>query len=349
MSSDETPIGACVDGMRKAREQIARVIVGQDEVVDLALVALLCEGHVLFEGVPGLGKTLLVRTLADTLMMAFSRVQFTPDLMPADIVGATMISEGDGAGIGLRFEPGPIFANVLLADEINRASPKTQSALLQGMQERSVTVRGRSYPLPRPFLVLATQNPLEMEGTYPLPEAQIDRFLFKVQIGHPDRAELVRILERTVGGEEAVAEPVMRREDVAALQRAVREIVAPPRLLDLASRIVLGTRPDRPESTDRVRRYVRYGSGPRGAQAMILAAKARALMDGRFNATSEDLSSCMIPSLRHRIALGFEGQSEGVAVEDLLAEVAREALASYQPGEAVAAGGGRPAPAEGAS
>jgi MoxR-like ATPase len=325
MSKDELPIAACIDGMAKAREQIAHVIVGQKEVIDTALVALLCEGHVLFEGVPGLGKTLLVRTMADTLMMSFSRIQFTPDLMPSDVVGATMISQGEGHDIGLRFEPGPVFANIVLADEINRASPKTQSALLQAMQEKTVTVRGRSYPLPRPFLVLATQNPLEMEGTYPLPEAQVDRFLFKVIVEHPDHDELVRILERTVGPSEARAEAVMRETDVAALQRAVREVVVPRPLMEFASRIVLATQPERPDSPQSVRRFVRYGAGPRGAQALVLAAKAEALLEGRYHATTEDLERCMMPALRHRIALNFEGQSEAVKVEDLIADAVEAA------------------------
>jgi MoxR-like ATPase len=330
MNNEEMPIAACIDGMARAREEIARIIVGQDEVIDLALVALLCEGHVLFEGVPGLGKTLIVRTLADSLMMRFSRIQFTPDLMPSDVVGATMIAQGEGSDLGLRFEPGPVFSNIVLADEINRASPKTQSALLQAMQERQVTVRGRSYPLPRPFLVLATQNPLEMEGTYPLPEAQVDRFLFKIIVGHPGQEDLVRILERTSGQAEAPAQAVMREADVLALQRATRDVVAPWDLMDAAARIVLGTQPERPGSPERVKRFVRYGAGPRGAQALILAAKARALLAGRYNASMADMESVLIPALRHRMALNFEGQSEGVSVEELINDAvaaAREALA----------------------
>jgi MoxR-like ATPase len=346
MSKDEMPIAACVDGMAKAREQISRVIVGQDEVVETALVALVCEGHVLFEGVPGLGKTLLVRTIADTLMMSFSRIQFTPDLMPSDVVGATMISQGEGSEIGLRFEPGPVFANVVLADEINRASPKTQSALLQAMQERAVTVRGRTYPLPRPFMVLATQNPLEMEGTYPLPEAQVDRFLFKVIVEHPGHEDLVRILERTVGPGEAQAEAVMREADVAALQKAARDVVAPQALLELASRIVLGTQPGRPDSPEAVRSFVRYGAGPRGAQALVLASKARALLEGRYNATTADLERCLLPALRHRVALNFEGQSEGVRVEDLIGEAVRAAKAARSFDEAVVGAVGRGPAAE---
>jgi MoxR-like ATPase len=334
--NEELPIATCVDGLVKARAEIAKVIVGQDEAIDLALIALLCEGHVLFEGVPGIGKTLIVRSIADALMLRFSRVQFTPDLMPSDVVGATMISQGEGDGIGLRFEPGPIFSNIVLADEINRASPKTQSALLQAMQERVVTVRGRDYPLPRPFLVLATQNPLEMEGTYPLPEAQVDRFLFKVIVGHPGQEELVRILERTSGPFEARAESVMREEDLIALQRAAREVVASSDILEAAARIAIGTQPEAPLSSERVRRYARYGAGPRGAQALVLAAKARALLAGRYNATLADLESVMIPALRHRIALNFEAQGEGIRVEDLIADSARAALAAFAPDAAIA-------------
>jgi MoxR-like ATPase len=336
VSEEGMPIGACIDGIGKAREQIAGVIVGQDEVIDMSLVALLCEGHVLFEGVPGLGKTLLVRTIADTLKMSFSRVQFTPDLMPSDLVGTTMITQGERSELGLRFEPGPIFANVVLADEINRASPKTQSALLQGMQERAVTVRGQSYPLPRPFQVLATQNPLEMEGTYPLPEAQIDRFFFKIIVEQPSGEELVRILERTAGAYQPAASPVMREVDVTALQRAVREVVATPSLMEFTSRIVLGTQPERPGSPRSVKRFVRYGAGPRGAQALLLAAKAKALLAGRFNASPTDLEACLMPALRHRLALNFEGQSEGVRVEELVAEAFEAAKASFAFEEAIA-------------
>jgi MoxR-like ATPase len=339
MNDEEMPIAACVDGMARAREEIARAMVGQDEAIDLALVALLCEGHVLFEGVPGLGKTMLVRTLADTLMMRFSRLQFTPDLMPSDVVGATMISQGEGSELGLRFEPGPVFANIVLADEINRASPKTQSALLQAMQERAVTVRGRTYPLPRPFLVLATQNPLEMEGTYPLPEAQVDRFLFKIIVSQPAQDELVRILYRTSGQESSPTQAVMREADVLALQRATRDVVASPELMETAARIVIGTQPERPSSPGRVRRLARYGAGPRGAQALVLASKARALLSGRFNATLDDMDAVMLPALRHRIALNFEGQSEGIQVEDLIKDSADAARAALAFDEAIAAKG----------
>ncbi len=331
--TDQLPIAACVDGISKAREEIASVIVGQEEVIDLALIALLCEGHVLFEGVPGLGKTLLVRSLADSLQLRFSRIQFTPDLMPSDVVGSTMIVQGDE--LSLRFEPGPVFANVVLADEINRASPKTQSALLQAMQERMVTVRGQSYPLPRPFLVLATQNPLEMEGTYPLPEAQVDRFFFKLIISQPDQADLVRILDRTSGPLEAKAQAVMRETDLLLLQKAVRDVVAPADVLESAARIVIATQPGRPEAREKVKRFARYGAGPRGAQALLLAAKARALLEHRLNASLEDLKLVLFPALRHRIALNFEAQAEGVEVEALIAEAADAAFSALDSDKAI--------------
>jgi MoxR-like ATPase len=316
-----THIAGLVETMDEARKQVAKVIVGQDEVIDFAMIALLCEGHVLFEGVPGLGKTLLVRTLAEALDISFARIQFTPDLMPADVIGTTMISQSKDEAFDLKFEPGPVFANLVLADEINRASPKTQSALLEAMQERSVTVRGKRHLLPRPFQVLATQNPLEMEGTYPLPEAQIDRFFFKILVRHPDVDELVRIVDRTVGADVPSASPVMKGEDLLAIQKAVREVVVPPHLVQFAARLVLATQPERVEANPDVRRLVRFGAGPRGAQTLILAAKARALLGGRLNASMDDVMACVTPSLRHRIALNFDGQSEGVKIDSLLNDV----------------------------
>lgn len=320
MKEDTMPISTCVDGLAKAREEIGRVIVGQEEAVDLILITLLCEGHALFEGVPGLGKTMLVRALADTLQTSFSRVQFTPDLMPADIIGMTMIQGAGEGNFDLKFEPGPIFANIVLADEINRASPKTQSALLEAMQERTVTVRGRSYPLPKPFIVMATQNPLEMEGTYPLPEAQIDRFLFKITVSLPGKDDLNRILERTVGSTTPRAQAIIHEADVIALQKATREVIAPPPVMDFASSLILATQPDNPDSPARIRRYIRYGAGPRGAQSLVLAAKARALMNGRLSASIDDLEKCAMPALRHRIVLNFEGQSEGLKPESLIVD-----------------------------
>lgn len=321
-------LGALVDGLSRARQEIARVIVGQKDVVDLTLTALLCEAHILYEGVPGLGKTMLVRALADALDMRFSRIQFTPDLMPSDVLGSTFVNRSEKGDIGLDFECGPVFANLVLADEINRASPKTQSALLEAMQERSVTVRGKTYPLPRPFQVMATQNPLEMEGTYPLPEAQVDRFLLKASVPHPEREDLVAILERTSGAEQPRARPVLREEDVLALQAAVKDIVAPPVVLDLASRLVLASRPEHPSSPAKVKKFVRFGSGPRGAQALVMAAKAKALMEGRLNASTDDVLSFAGPALRHRIHLNFEAQSEGLGVDEIVKEVAFAASSS---------------------
>ncbi len=334
----ESTLESGIEALRRARAELGRVIVGQEGAIEIALAALLCEGHVLFEGVPGLGKTLLARSVASCLSLRFSKIQFTPDLMPADILGTTMITGQESSGFGLAFERGPVFANIVLADEINRASPKTQSALLEAMQERSATVRGTGYPLPRPFLVLATQNPIEMEGTYPLPEAQVDRFLFKAIVRQPEREDLVRIVERTVieGLPEIGADggPPMSGEELLGLQRALREVVVPPPLLELAARVVLSTQPERPDSPASVRRYVRFGAGPRGAQALVMAARACALMDGRPSASIADLERLYLPALRHRIALGFEGQSAGIEVDALLGELlaaAEEGLSFEDP------------------
>jgi MoxR-like ATPase len=320
MMDDGKPgLDELAEGLAKARAEVSRVIVGQEEVIDLAIIALTCEGHVLFEGVPGIGKTLLAKSLARAFALDFSRIQFTPDLLPADVLGTDIISQS-ASGVDLRFEAGPVFSNIILADEINRASPKTQSALLEAMQERMVTLRGQSRPLPRPFMVLATQNPIEMEGTYPLPEAQIDRFLFKILIGQPGRADLLEILERTLGTEVPEAGPALAPGGLPALQEAAKEIVVPGVVLDLAVRVVLATQPGRADSPERVRRYVRYGAGPRGAQALVMAAKARALLEGRPNAAVEDLERCLLPALRHRVALNYEGLSEGLSPDSLVAE-----------------------------
>ncbi len=322
MTSKAGAVAEQMEGLGRVREQIHRVIVGQEAVVDLTLLALLCEGHVLLEGVPGLGKTLLVRTLGDCLSLSFSRIQFTPDLMPADVLGTSIVGQNEGGTFDLRFERGPIFANLLLADEINRASPKTQAALLEAMQEQAVTVRGERHLLPRPFQVLATQNPLEMEGTYPLPEAQIDRFFFKILVQHPSEEELLAILDRTVGPAVPACEEVLCGKEVLALQRAVREVVVPPQVAGYAARLVLATQPERDSAPPHVRRYVRYGAGPRGAQALILAGKARALTRGRFNVSLDDVRGLVQPALRHRVALNFDGLSEEISVDDLLEEIA---------------------------
>jgi MoxR-like ATPase len=316
---DDVPL----ESLAAVRRQIATVIVGQEAVIDLALCALLIEGHVLLEGVPGLGKTMLIRSLAEALSLRFSRIQFTPDLMPADVVGSTMAVQRPAGDFELRFENGPVFANLVLADEINRASPKTQSALLEAMQERAVTVRGARHALPRPFQVLATQNPLEMEGTYPLPEAQLDRFAFKVLVAHPSHDELVDIVERTVGAAPATVSPVLDASALESLQAAVRRIVAPRQLTEFAVRLTMASQPERGDSPARVRQFVRYGAGPRATQTLVLGAKARALMKGRLHAGLEDLLDVAAPAMRHRMALNFDGLTEGLTVDTLLDDIIR--------------------------
>jgi MoxR-like ATPase len=299
------------------RDGLHQVIVGQESVIDEVLTALVAGGHVLLEGVPGLGKTLLVRTLGRVTGLAFGRVQFTPDLMPGDITGTDVFDRESGA---LRFAPGPVFTNLLLADEINRAAPRTQSALLEAMQEGTVTAGGRSYPLPRPFFVLATQNPLEMEGTYPLPEAQVDRFLFKILVPFPGDADLARIAERTAGA--PIAEPVAALAPAAleAATELAREVYVAPHVMDHAVRLVVSTHPDRTSVPD-VRRYARYGASPRGLQSIILAAKVSALRAGRWNVAFSDVEQAAYPALRHRMILRFEAGAEGISADDLIARV----------------------------
>jgi MoxR-like ATPase len=305
----------------RLREEIGKVIVGNREVVDGALTCMLVGSHALLEGVPGLGKTLLVRTLAEALSLNFSRVQFTPDLMPADILGTTMINE-DGSGKKVfEFRKGPIFANIVLADEINRATPKTQSALLEAMQEHSVTVARTTHKLEEPFLVLATQNPLESEGTYPLPEAQLDRFFFKLHVPFPNHAELHSILDRTTGEATATVEPVLQRDEILRMQRLVREVPAARHVQDYTVRLLQATHPDGPGAPDMVKKYVRFGSSPRGAQAVLLAAKIRALFEGRFAASLDDVRASAKPALRHRVLLNFEGEAEGIKTDQVLEQV----------------------------
>jgi MoxR-like ATPase len=294
------------------RQEIGKVIVGHAGIVEGTLTALIAGGHVLLEGVPGLGKTLLVRTLADALHLKFQRIQFTPDLMPADLIGTNIVLETPTGQRKFEFQPGPVFANVLLADEINRATPKTQSALLEAMQEKSVTVAGQTYPLPRPFFVLATQNPLEMEGTYPLPEAQLDRFFFKLLVHLPGADEIDTILDRTTEVEEPRAQPVLDGSQILEMARLARQVPITAPIRQYAIAVMLGTHPEHSLACATTRQFVRYGSSPRGAQAMVLAAKIRAILDQRYHVSREDIRAVAHAALRHRLILNFEGQAEGV-------------------------------------
>ncbi len=304
--------------------EIGRVIVGQHELVRLTLITLLAGGNALLEGVPGLGKTMLVRTLAQVIDVSFSRIQFTPDLMPADITGTNIVVEDEHGRRAFRFEPGPIFANLVLADEINRATPKTQSALLEAMQERTVTVAGTVHPLPKPFFVLATQNPLEMEGTYPLPEAQLDRFFFKIDVPYPSEEELVEIALRTTGATEPTPTTVADGPTILAMQRLAREVPIATPVLAYAARLIRSTHPDAPHAPEIVRRYVRYGSSPRGLQALVLAAKIVSLLDGRYNVAFEDIQRVAKPALRHRLILSFEAHAESLQPDTILDAVLEE-------------------------
>jgi MoxR-like ATPase len=314
-----------LDGARATFERLSRaiegVIVGHTEIVRAVLTALLCRGNVLLEGVPGLGKTLLVRTLASALGLRFSRIQFTPDLMPADIVGTDLITEDEGHR-RFTFSPGPVFANIVLADEINRATPKTQSALLEAMEERTVTVGSNTYTLEEPYVVLATQNPIEMEGTYPLPEAQVDRFLLKANVRFPGLDELVEITTRnTEGGGIRFPEPVASADDVLAARRVVREIPIAEGLRDYVARLVLATHPTSEHAPTRVREYVEYGASPRAAIAVVMGAKANAFLDGEVNVRPADIQALFRPSLQHRIILNFKGEAEGIGIPEVLDEV----------------------------
>ena len=301
--------------------EVGRVIVGQKDVVRSVLICILSGRHALLEGVPGLGKTMLIRSLADALELKFARIQFTPDMMPADITG-TDILEDDESGRKVKiFQPGPVFANLILADEINRATPKTQSALLEAMQEKTVTVANRTYKLEPPFFVLATQNPLEMEGTYPLPEAQLDRFMFKVNVEFPSVGEIVNILERTTGAETVLPDKVADGKQVISMGRLALNTPVASHINDYVARLVIATHPEHPTAPDMVRTYVRYGASPRGAQAIIIGAKVNALLEGRFNGSFEDVEAVAASALRHRLLLNFEGLAEGINPDTIIADL----------------------------
>jgi MoxR-like ATPase len=297
------------------------VIVGQDAVVENTLTALFSGGHVLLEGVPGLGKTLLVRTLADALDLSFNRIQFTPDLMPADIVGTNIVMETPGGRREFQFQRGPVFAHLILADEINRATPKTQSALLEAMQEHQVTAGGEVRRLAEPFFVLATQNPIDQEGTYPLPEAQLDRFFFKLLVGYPTAAELGEVLNRTTENRKETVRRVLPKDKLLELMTLIRQVPVATHVKDYAVRLVLATHPKTETAAPMANQYLRFGSSPRGAQTLLLAGKVRAITQGRFNVSFEDIEAVALPALRHRLIVNFEAEAEGVTTDQVVAEV----------------------------
>ncbi len=304
------------------RSEIGKVIVGHADIVDDVLIALFSRGHVLLEGVPGLGKTLLVRTLSSVFSLEFRRIQFTPDLMPADIIGTNIVMEDAKTGRRqFEFQKGPIFGQMILADEINRATPKTQSAMLEAMQERSVTSGGQRRRLPEPFMVLATQNPIEQEGTYPLPEAQLDRFFFKLLVPYSNREELRAILERTTSGHEPEAQMMIKADEIIQAQDLVRKVAIAEHVQDYAIRLVLSTHPGGEFAPEVTNSFVRFGSSPRGVQTLVLAGKARALLDGRYHISFGDIARSALPGLRHRILLNFEGQAEGLTSDDILNDI----------------------------
>jgi MoxR-like ATPase len=322
-SSDEQDL-ALLDRLQQAhadlKAQIARRIVGQTDIVDNLVAAVLAGGHCVLVGVPGLAKTLLIQTVSSALDLTFSRIQFTPDLMPSDITGTELLEEDHGTGKrAFTFAKGPVFAQVVLADEINRAPPKTQAALLQAMQEHTVTVAGKTYPLPEPFFVLATQNPIEQEGTYSLPEAQLDRFMFELRMGYPSRAEEEAIVTMTTGAGSATLTPVLDGESLRAMQGLVRRLPAPPVVVQYAVQLARSTRPQEPGASDLVRKYVSFGAGPRASQYLVLAAKARAAMDGRAVPDLDDVKGAALAVLRHRMVLNFQAEAEGVGAERILA------------------------------
>jgi MoxR-like ATPase len=317
----EAQVSKFVAEIARLREEVAKMIVGQTDIVEGVITCLLANGHALLEGVPGLGKTMLVRTMAEAVSLNYSRIQFTPDLMPADIVGTNMIQEDETGTKKYVFQQGPVFCNILLADEINRATPKTQSALLEAMQEQSVTVANDTFQLPPPFIVLATQNPLEMEGTYPLPEAQLDRFMFKLMVTFPSRSNMHDILDRTTRSEHPEVNPVIDGPKILELRALVRQVPVAQQVQDYAIRVLEATHQDTAEALPVTKKYLRFGSSPRGAQSMLLGAKIKALLDGRFSASCDDIRAVAPACLRHRLILNFEGEAEGVGTDDIIGEI----------------------------
>ena len=321
----ERAIGEFTTAFARVENEVGRVMVGMKEVVRRTLSAIFAGGHVLLEGVPGLGKTLLVKSIGRSLGLSFKRIQFTPDLMPSDVTGTQVLTEDDAGRRGFVFKPGPIFANIVLADEINRATPKTQSALLEAMEERQVTVLDETHPLMQPFFVLATMNPVELEGTYPLPEAQLDRFMVKLLVAPPSSAELKEILARTTGAEIPVAQAVFSPEEVIGriemMKRLVRQVAVAAPMQEVLVRMMAALTPGNEFATEKVTRYVRFGPGPRGAQAVMLSAKVSAILDGRINLSFEDIRSVMVPALRHRLILNFQAEADGITSDEIINEV----------------------------
>ena len=318
--ADKENINNIIENMRACEQEIAKAIIGQEDVVHEIMLAILADGNVLLEGVPGLGKTQLVKTISKVLDLSFSRIQFTPDLMPADVTGTNLIIKEGGNNV-FKFEQGPVFANIVLADEINRATPKTQAAMLEAMQEKTVTVGKNTYPLPSPYMVLATQNPIENEGTYPLPEAQLDRFIFKINMEFPTLDELKKIMDITVTNTKPVLNPVLNGSDIIEMRELIRDIPVAVAVQEYALKIVLGTHPELADSPAGVKKYLDAGASPRAAQAIFLTAKARALLDGRYNVSFDDVDAVALPALRHRVMAGFEAVSEGINVDDVLKEL----------------------------
>ncbi|MEL3959740.1 MoxR family ATPase [Lysinibacillus endophyticus] len=318
MAFSEQQYSEMSEQLQQVKHEISKFIVGQEEAIEYTLYSVLADGHALLEGLPGLGKTMLIRTISEVLDLSFSRIQFTPDLMPTDITGTNIIERAENGKQQFVFQPGPIFSQMVLADEINRATPKTQSALLEAMGEKTVTILGDTKNMARPFFVLATQNPIEMEGTYPLPEAQMDRFLCKILVPYPSKHELMEIMKRTTGAVEITLEKVMNTDQLVLAQKMVREVLVAEEMMEYAVNLVVATHPDNEDALPEVKQYVMYGSGPRGLQSIIKLAKARAVTNGRFHVSIADIKSVAKPALRHRMMLNYEGEASGKTVDDLI-------------------------------